>query len=182
VHDSLGVRGLERVRDLDPDVEERGDLEGAPADALGESLALEELHGDERAPVVLVDRVDGADPGVVELGSGLGLPLETLEGGRVLRHLRGQELQGDVAAELRVLGLVHDAHAPAAQPRGDPVVRDRLADHRRVVPMLAMVSPLGRSARAVHKNAQDITGRRGRGRPRRRGGTAMRNTASARPL
>ena len=74
-------------------------------------LALEQLHRDEVLALVLVDLVDGADPGVVEGGSGAGLALEALERGRVLRHLRGQELERDVAAELRVLGLVHDAHA-----------------------------------------------------------------------
>ena len=128
-------------------------------------------------PLVLVDRVDGADAGVVQLGGGLGLALEALEGGRVPGHLRGEELEGHAASEPRVLRLVDDAHAPAAQPRRDPVVRDRLADHRRVVRIVAMMPSLDRSC-AVRKNVQDITGRR----PTERG-TAVRKTGMrSRPL
>ena len=127
--DPLGVRRLERVGDLDPDLEELPELEGPAPDPLGQRLALEQLHRDEVLALVLVDLVDRADAGVVERRGGARLALEALERGRVLRHLRGQELQRDVAAELRVLGLVDDAHAAAAELRSDPVVRDGLADH-----------------------------------------------------
>jgi hypothetical protein len=61
--------------------------------------------------------------------SSVTLALEALEGGLVLRHLGGQELEGHVAAELRVLGLVDDPHAPAAELRRHPVVGNRPADH-----------------------------------------------------
>ncbi len=58
-----------------------------------------------------------------------GLPLQALEGLRVACQLLGQELERHAAAELEILGLVDDAHAAAAEPGEDPVVRDRLADH-----------------------------------------------------
>ena len=131
VDDPLRVRRLERVRDLDPHLQQRPELERPSPDPLAQRLALEQLHRDEVLALVLVDLVDGADAGVVEGGGGAGLALEALERGRVPRHLRGQELERDVAAELRVLGLVDDAHAAAAELRRDPVVRDRLADHSR---------------------------------------------------
>ena len=41
----------------------------------------------------------------------------------------GQELQGDEAVQTSVLGLVHYAHAAAAELFDDAVVRDGLADH-----------------------------------------------------
>jgi hypothetical protein len=129
VHDPFRVRRLQRVRDLDPDVEQRTDLAGTPPDPVREGFSLEQLHRDEVLPLVLVDLVDRADPRVIERGRGPGLALETLERGRVLGHFRGQELERNVPAELRVLGLVHDAHPSAAQLRRDLVVGDGLADH-----------------------------------------------------
>ena len=124
VDDPLRVGRLEGVRDLGPQVEERAELERPLADPLRERLPLQQLHGDEVLALVLVDRVHGADAGVVEGRGGAGLALEARERVRVLGQLRGQELERDVAAELRVLGLVHDAHAPAAELRRDPVVGD----------------------------------------------------------
>jgi hypothetical protein len=41
--DPLGVRRLERVGDLDPDVERRAEVEGAPADAFRERFPFEEF-------------------------------------------------------------------------------------------------------------------------------------------
>jgi len=38
----------------------------------------------------------------------------------------GKELQGDVAAELKVFRLVHHAHAPATDLAEDAVMRNRL--------------------------------------------------------
>jgi hypothetical protein len=63
VRDPFRVRRLERVRDLDPVVEELVDLDALPAHALGERRALDELHHDEGAPVVLLDRVHVQMPG-----------------------------------------------------------------------------------------------------------------------
>ena len=78
---------------------------------------------------MLVDVVDRADVGVVERGGGLRLAPEALERDRVVEVLRGQELQRDQPVEARVLRLVHDSHAAAAELLEDAVVGDRLADH-----------------------------------------------------
>ena len=129
VHDPLRVRRLQRVRDLDPEVQQRPEVERPPPDPVREGFPLEQLHGDEVLPLVVVDLVDRADSRVIEGGGSAGLALEALERGRVLGHFRGQELERDVPAELRVLGLIDDAHAPAAELGGDPVVGDGLADH-----------------------------------------------------
>ena len=55
--------------------------------------------------------------------------LRTLERLRIAGQFFRQELHGDAAAELRVLGLEHDAHAAAAERFEDVVVGDALADH-----------------------------------------------------
>ena len=49
----------------------------------------------------------------------------------------GQQLDRDLAPELRVGGAVHLAHAARADRGGDPVVRERLADQGRAPPDLS---------------------------------------------
>ena len=102
---------------------------GLPADAVLQGHAFQKLHGDEGWPSCFADLVDRADVGMVQSGSGLRFALKALEGLRVVGYIVGQELQGDEAAELGVLGLVDDAHAAAAELFDDAVVRDGLADH-----------------------------------------------------
>jgi hypothetical protein len=123
------VCGLEGVRDLGAEIEDRVELERAGAQPLLQGLAPEELHRDEGPALVLVHVEDRADVGVLERRSRLGFPLEPLECLRVARQLVREELQGDSAPELEILGLVDDAHAAAAELSEHAVVRDRLADH-----------------------------------------------------
>ena len=47
---------------------------------------------------------------------------------RIERELGGKELEGHVTAELEVLGLVNNAHAPSAEALENLVVRDGLTD------------------------------------------------------
>src|SRR5262249_18156104 len=96
---------------------------------LPQSLALEQLHRDERPALVLVHVEDRADVRVLERGGGPRFAAQPLEGLGVTPELVRQELERDAAAELQVLGLVDDAHAAAAQRREDAIVRNRLADH-----------------------------------------------------
>jgi hypothetical protein len=46
-----------------------------------------------------------------------------------LRDIIGQELQGDEALKLGILGLVDHSHPAATEFLDDAVVRDGLADH-----------------------------------------------------
>src|SRR5947207_4474576 len=50
---------------------------------------------------------------------------------RITGHFWRQELQPNEAMQAGVLGLVHNAHAAAAEFLNDAVVRDGLADHWR---------------------------------------------------
>ena len=92
-------------------------------------LALQKLHDDEGLALVLLYSVNRADVGVIESRSCLGLPLESLQVLSVLGEFFRQELQGDGALELGVLGLVHHAHTATTQLLQDAVVRNGLANH-----------------------------------------------------
>jgi hypothetical protein len=91
-----------------------------------ERLPLQQFHGDEGTPIGLIDLVDRADVRVVQRGRSLSLALETAEGLRVVGEVVGKELQGDVATELEVFGLVHYTHATAANLAEDAVMGNRL--------------------------------------------------------
>ncbi len=111
VDDSFRVCGIERVGDLDAQIEHRFDLQRLASDPVPERLPLQQFHGDEGSPIGLVDLVDRADVRVVQGGRSFGLPLETAESLRVVGEFVGKELQGDVATELQVFRLVDHTHA-----------------------------------------------------------------------
>ena len=77
--------------------------------------ALQILHGDEGAAVLLADVVNRADVRVIQGGRGSGLALESIQRLRVASEFVGQELERDKAMEPRVLRLVDHAHPAAAQ-------------------------------------------------------------------
>jgi hypothetical protein len=66
VDDAVGVGGVERVGDLDGEVEQRLEFELRARDEVLERLALEKFHGDEGLAVLLADIVNGADVRVVQ--------------------------------------------------------------------------------------------------------------------
>ena len=101
---------------------------GLPGDAVLQRHAVQKLHGDEGLAVLLADVVNRADVGMVQRGRGLRFALKTVERLRIARDIFGQEFQRDEAVQARVLGLVDDAHAAAAELFDDAVVRDGLAD------------------------------------------------------
>jgi len=78
VDNPLCVGRIERVGELDPQVQKLLRLDGPAGDPTLQRPALQKLHGDEGLAFVLVDVVDGADVGVVQSGSGAGLTLEPL--------------------------------------------------------------------------------------------------------
>jgi len=129
MHDAFDVGGVERIGNLDREREKGLKLHGAPGDPVLERRALEEFHDDEGPAAFLADLVDGADIGMVEGGGSLRLTLKTGQSLRVFGDVIGQELEGDKAVEVQVLGLVNHAHATAAELFDDAVVRNGLVDH-----------------------------------------------------
>jgi hypothetical protein len=80
----------------------------------GERAALYELHGEVRPTVGLhAHPIHGNDAGVLQLAADLGLLHEPLQHLGVLGVLLAQHLEGDVAREIAVPALQHDADAAA---------------------------------------------------------------------
>ena len=128
VDDSLRVRGVERVGNLNGKIEQRFGLDGLAANTMLQRPPLEEFHGDERHAVLLVDLVDRADARMIERGCGARLTLEALQRLRVLHHLRGEKLQCDGPAQLDIFGAIDHTHTAAAQPFSYAVMADDFVD------------------------------------------------------
>jgi hypothetical protein len=95
---------------------------------------------DERSLVLLADVVDRADVRVVQRRRRLRFAREPAQRLWIPRELFGDELERHRTAEARVVGLVNDAHAAAAQPGDDTVVRERLTDQRIAAGLTAVVA------------------------------------------
>src|SRR5256885_5533526 len=92
-------------------------------------MSFQQLHRDESSVLTLVDFINRADVGMVESGCRTSLATETFQGLGILSYFFRQELQSHESAKARVLGLIDNTHAAAAEFLNDAVVRDGLADH-----------------------------------------------------
>jgi hypothetical protein len=131
VDDALGVRGAQRRRDLLRDQQDA--LLGQRAlaqQALGERLALEELHHHERPAVAGGAEVGDVDDVLVaDRGGEPRLLLEPRDDLILARVLVEQDLDRDALADQRVGGLVDRAHAALADLARDVVAAEQgLAD------------------------------------------------------
>ena len=113
VHDSGGMRGIERIRDFSSQPQNLVNLHRTPANPMFQGHPFEELHRDEGMAVLFADVVDGADVGMIESGGGLGLTPKSRQGLRVADYVIGKEFQRDEPVQARVLGFVDDPHAAA---------------------------------------------------------------------
>ena len=91
VHDAFGVSCVERVGDIDGDIEQAIEFHALAADQVFERLAIEKFHGDEGFGVLFTDIVDGADVGMIQSRGGLGFALESRKGLRVFRDIFREE-------------------------------------------------------------------------------------------
>ena len=128
--DSLLVRRLEGLGDLAGDGEGLVERERPALQPLGEVLALDELHDEGAHAARLLEAVDRGDVGVLQLGEDLRLALEAGEAVGVRGERLRQDLDRDLALELRVGRPVDDAHAALAERGGDLVGAEARADHR----------------------------------------------------
>ena len=123
------VRRIERIGDLDAEVDRLMDLDRPMRQQLAQGLPLEQLHHEVRSALVLADVVDRADIRVVQRGSGACFGAKPLEGAGVHQIVR-DELEGDGPAQANVFARVDDTHPPGAQLGGDAVVTNRASEHR----------------------------------------------------
>ena len=67
---------------------------------------------------------------MAEVRDGLGFACEPPGGIGISGELVGQELQRHATGKLSILSLIDDAHTPDAELADDPVMRNRLTNHR----------------------------------------------------
>src|SRR5262249_17408822 len=118
-HSAL-VRVLQRFPNLLCVVE--GRLDGQRS---GWRIALDQLHH-QRA---LFHTVDMRNVGMIQRRKHLRFARKTRHSIRVVGKVFGQDLDGDVASELGVVGAIHFTHTTFAELRGDAVMRDSCVDH-----------------------------------------------------
>src|SRR5438105_3935263 len=121
--------GIERIGDLYSQVKQQWQWQWVVGNALPQSRAIQILHRDKALVLRLADFVNHADVGMIEAGGGPRFPAEPFQHRGVFCDQLGQEFESHHPAQLNVLGLVHNAHTPAAQLLDDAIVRNGLADH-----------------------------------------------------
>ena len=125
--DAFFVRCVERVSHLDAQLQQQIHRQRLAPDTMLERLPFEMFHHDEEPAILLPDLVNRADVRVIQRRRGACLPLKSLQRIRIARQFFGQKLQGDVAAEARVLSLVDNSHSAATEFLDDFVVGNDLA-------------------------------------------------------
>src|SRR5258708_20545386 len=116
MHDSLGMRGVKRVGDLDTEFQQLINGQWAFLKAAIKRLSFEQFHGDEDLSIALRDFVNGANVRMIERGSRARLASQALERMRVLRRSLGEKLERHMTAEGEVFALVADTHTPTSAP------------------------------------------------------------------
>ncbi len=138
VDHALAMRIVERVEDLSHQAHGIGGLEPlAPFEALPQVAPGDVLHRDERRAGVLVEVVDRDDVRMIQTSRGLRLAAESREHDRrvlALKLVGADRLQRDDPLDHRIVGLVDDAHGPAAELAADLVLAQLLShsDEKRV--------------------------------------------------
>ncbi len=140
MNDSLGMRSVERIRQLDNPIKQAIQRHRAGTEPPVQRLALEQLHRDERLlnavllahvfKLHLLDRINSADIRMVQRRGSARLQKKTVESILVARKLRRQKLQRHLAPQIQIQRLVHDPHPAAAKLAGNAVMRDGLPNHR----------------------------------------------------
>ncbi len=121
VDEAPAVGAVQRFGDLDADFLDLLGGQGAALEALGQRLALQQLHDQEVHAVLVAHVVECADVRVAQARDGLRLPLEALLEVRVRREVGRQDLDRDFAVKPRVLRPVDLAH-PARAKGGEDFV------------------------------------------------------------
>ena len=115
VDDAARVQRGQRGQHAEADRHRLGDAQRPAPQALGERLALEQLHGDEQLAAVLADLVDLADVRMVDAGRGAGLAPEALARGLVAAPSDDIVLSATRALQPLVARRVDDAHPALAE-------------------------------------------------------------------
>src|SRR5206468_3189888 len=129
MNDALGMRGFERLGELNADIEQAIKRQGRTKQLVIKALAFEQFHRDERLAVRVFNRVDGTNIRVVQGRGGAGLEQKAVKHGGVPGHVRRKKLKRDTTTQSEVLRFVNHAHSAAPELAGDAVMRDGLPNH-----------------------------------------------------
>ena len=94
-----------------------------------QGLAVQEFHHNVGLAVFLADFVNRTNVWVIQGRGGTGFASKTLKCLGVLGQFLRKKLQGDMSAQIRILGFVNDTHPTPTEFREDAVMRDGLANH-----------------------------------------------------
>jgi len=117
--DALLVRRFERLRDLLRDGQRLVNRDRPARNALRQILALDELHHDRAHTATLFEAVDVRDVRVIDGRQRLRFAIEPREPVGVARERIGQDLQRNIAIELRISRAEHLAHPANTDARDD---------------------------------------------------------------
>ncbi len=119
--DPLLVRRFERFGNLPRDGQRFVERDRAERDALRQIVAVDQLHHDGTHTATLFEAVDVRDVRVIDGRQRLRFAREPREPVGIAGERVGQDLQRDVAIELRIARTEHLAH-PACADAGDDFV------------------------------------------------------------
>ncbi len=117
--DAVFVCRVERVRDLRCDRQGLFESDGSLGEPMRKILALDELHDQCGDRAGLFQPVDVGDVRVIERGKRLCFARKSRQTFGIGCKLLGQDLQRDIAIELRVVGPKHLPHSTCANLSDD---------------------------------------------------------------
>jgi hypothetical protein len=109
------LRGLEGLGYLPCNRQNIGDRHGLVRNPIGERWAFDQFKDESCGTRGVLDPVDGSNVGVIQRCEDTCLPAESREGIRIARHGGLQNLERDIAIELRVTRPIHIAHSAGAE-------------------------------------------------------------------
>jgi len=124
VDNTLGVRRIEGLGNLNRQVEQHIGFHRLSADPMFQGGPFHQLHGDKRLPVLLANIVNGANVRVVQCGGRLRFAFETRQRLRIAGHAFRKKFQRYEAVQPGVFGLIDHAHSAAAQSLHNAVMRE----------------------------------------------------------
>jgi hypothetical protein len=125
--DSLLVRRIQRVGNVDAQIEQEFEVQRAALDGVLQRLAVETLHRKVGVAVFPADIVNRANVGMIQRGRRLRLAAKPFERHLISAQIFRQEFQRNKSVKPRVFGFVDNAHAAAAQLFHDAVMRNGAA-------------------------------------------------------
>ena len=126
VDDPLLVSLLERLRNLDGNMDSLTDRDGTARNARRQRLPRNELEDEVVGPLRLLQPVNGSNPGMVQRCENLRLSLETGQPLGVLGELGRQDFDRHASAELFIPGSIHLSHTTFSNGLKNLVVSELL--------------------------------------------------------